>query len=296
MVKSMSSMKAPKAAANSKGKGRGRGGQSMTAANSKPKAAGKRFPGKSPVTDKPTLTQTQPEESLPTVSETGAEPKASALVDGGVNAPEPSECSRAGASPKKKAKTTAEAMRGDLLESELPTALVPDSDAEDPSDDASQGDGSELGLEPTDDPEVEGKPRAACIGCNKMKYIEKSQKFPTHKGGSSKYVYRCNSCNSAKGRIVSWLGKRASREEISAYNNLGAVGKKEFAARCHNIMGTQMPMALWAYIEQKKENEKTQAIKEEGEMVSSETLENHNKDLLFNRSLKYVYIYIYIYI
>ena len=289
MVTSMSSKKPMKAIGKTKGKGRGRGGQSTTAAKSGPKAALKRVSLKSGVTGEPTVTQTQPENT----SEAGAGPKASALeVEGVHNAPEPSEESRAGESPKKKAKTTAEAMRGDLLESELPTALVPDSDAEDPSDDASQGGGSELGLEPTDDPEVEGKPRAACIGCNKMKYIEKSQKFPTNKGGGSKYVYRCNSCNSAKGRIVSWLGKRASREDISAYNNLGAVGKKEFAARCHNIMGTQMPMALWAYIEQKKENEKTQAIKEEGEMVSSETLENHDKDLLFNRSFKYVYIHI----
>ena len=292
MVKAMSSMKATRAAANSKGKGRGRGGLSTTAANSKPKAAGKRVQGKSASKDKPTLTQTLPEETLPPASDNDDEPLVSALVNGGVNAPEPSECSRAGETPKKKAKTTAEAMRGDLSESELPTALVPDIDAEDPSDDDSQGDGPNRGFEPKDDPEVEGKPRAACIGCNKLKYIEKSQKFPC-KGSGGNYVYRCNSCNSAKSRIVTWLGKKASREEISAYNNLGAVGKKEFAARCHNIMGTQMPMALYAYIEQKKENEKTQAIKEEGEMVSSETLENHYKDLLSNRSFKYVYIYIY---
>jgi len=55
-------------------------------------------------------------------------------------------------------------------------------------------------------------------------------------------------------------------------------------------------MALAAYVEQKKESEKVRAIKEEGEMVSSETLENHYKDLLLNRNLKYVFIYLYLYL
>ena len=190
--------------------------------------------------------------------------------------------------PVKKAKTTTESMRGDLNQSELPSALVVnvDSDAEDADCE------EDCGSRPTDDPETEGRERVNCIGCNKMKFMDSCQKFPSSKG-STAMVYRCNCCNNAKSRINTWLGNRASQEEIQAYNNLGAAGRKLFAAQCHKVMGSQLPMALSSYIEQKATTEISRQVEEKGEMVSSETLENYYKDLLFNRNLKYVYIYVY---